>query len=293
MIILCFYTLLAAGIPVWIILQPRDFTNSFLLYLGVAALSLGAIVAGLKGVTFTAPAFNLAEGSSKLGPIWPFLFITVACGAISGFPCPGGRGTSCKQVSQESHIKVIGFGGMLLEGLLAIGVMIAVGCGILFSDYVSITFPVVAGVNPTRSWPLPPGRRTTPQGLRPSLIYGTIFGILLVEGFVVTTLDTAIRLNRYLLEELWQSFPAGAEGLQNLSFQCPVVCSDHVHPGRNQRLYRYLADFRFRQSAVGVVGVDRRVHLADSEKEDRLVYPLAGDLHDGHHHLFPGPSPAP
>lgn len=205
MIILCFYTLLAAGIPVWIILQPRDFTNSFLLYLGVAALSLGAIVAGLKGVTFTAPAFNLAEGSSKLGPIWPFLFITVACGAISGFHALVAGGTSCKQVSQESHIKVVGFGGMLLEGLLAIGVMIAVGCGILFSDYVSITFPVVAGVksNPILAFAAGAGGLLHKAFGLP-LIYGTIFGILLVEGFVVTTLDTAIRLNRYLLEELWQ-----------------------------------------------------------------------------------------
>ena len=68
MIILCFYTLLAAGIPVWIILQPRDFTNSFLLYAGVAALFIGSIVAGLKGVTFNAPLTNVAAGTAKLGP---------------------------------------------------------------------------------------------------------------------------------------------------------------------------------------------------------------------------------
>jgi len=205
MIILCFYTLLAAGIPVWIILQPRDFTNSFLLYMGVAALFAGGIAAGFQGVTFTAPAFNLAQGASKLGPVWPFLFITVACGAISGFHALVAGGTSSKQVAKESHVKKIAFGGMLLEGLLAIGVMIAVGCGILFSDYVNIAFPTAAGVkaNPILAFAIGVGGLLDKAlGIPP--VYGTVFGILMVEGFIITTLDTAIRLERYLLEELWQ-----------------------------------------------------------------------------------------
>jgi carbon starvation protein CstA len=133
------------GIPVWIILQPRDFTNSFLLYSGILALFIAAMVAGFKGVTFSAPAMNVAGGTAKLGPIWPFLFITVACGAISGFHCLVAGGTSSKQVSKESDIKKIAFGGMLLEGLLAIGVLVAVGCGIMFQDYMSIVFPTGPG----------------------------------------------------------------------------------------------------------------------------------------------------
>lgn len=205
MIILCFYTLIAAGIPVWIILQPRDFTNSFLLYIGVALLFIGGIAAGMKGVTFTAPAFNLAGGSAKLGPIWPFLFITVACGAISGFHALVAGGTSSKQVSKESHVKKIAFGGMLLEGLLAIGVMIAVGCGIAFGDYMNIAFPTAAGVkaNPILAFAISVGGLLD-KALSIPPVYGTVFGILMVEGFIITTLDTAIRLERYLLEELWQ-----------------------------------------------------------------------------------------
>lgn len=205
MIILSFYTLLAAGIPVWIILQPRDFTNSFLLYLGVAALFVAGIVAGFKGVTFSAPALNMAEGGSKLGPIWPFLFITVACGAISGFHSLVAGGTTSKQISKETDVKKIAFGGMLLEGLLAIGVVIAVGCGIAFSDYTNIVFPTIAGAksNPILAFAAGTGGLLD-KGLGISPVYGTIFGILLVEGFVVTTLDTAVRLNRYLFEELWQ-----------------------------------------------------------------------------------------
>lgn len=205
MIVLCIYTLLAAGIPVWIILQPRDFTNSFLLYTGVAALFIGGLVAGLKGITFTAPVMNVAEGTSKMGPIWPFLFITVACGAISGFHCLVAGGTSSKQVSKESDVKRVAFGGMLLEGLLAIGVLIAVGCGLMFKDYVDIVFPAIAGAksNPILAFAAGAGGLLNIAFSIPPL-YGTIFGILLVEGFVVTTLDTAVRLNRYLFEELWQ-----------------------------------------------------------------------------------------
>jgi len=205
MIILCFYTLFAAGIPVWIILQPRDFTNSFLLYTGVVLLFIAAIVAGLKGVTFQAPAFNVAAGTAKMGPIWPFLFITVACGAISGFHCLVAGGTTSKQCSKESDIKKIAYGGMLLEGMLAIGVLVAAGCGIAFSDYSNIVFPTVAGAksNPILAFAAGAGGLLD-KGLGISPVYGTIFGILLVEGFVVTTLDTAVRLNRYLFEELWQ-----------------------------------------------------------------------------------------
>jgi carbon starvation protein len=204
MIILCFYTLLAAGIPVWIILQPRDFTNSFLLYSGIFALFISAIVAGFQGVTFSAPAFNVAAGTAKLGPIWPFLFITVACGAISGFHCLVAGGTSSKQVSKESDIKLIAYGGMCLEGLLAIGVLVACGCGLAFSDYSSIVFPTAAGArsNPILAFAAGAGGLLD-KGLGIPPVYGTVFGILLVEGFVVTTLDTAVRLNRYLFEELW------------------------------------------------------------------------------------------
>lgn len=205
MVILCFYCLLAAGIPVWIILQPRDFTNSFLLYLGVVMLFISGIAAGLGGVSFSAPAVNVSQGAEKLGTIWPFLFITVACGAISGFHSLVAGGTTSKQIAKESDIKKIAFGGMLLEGMLAIGVLIAAGCGIMFQDYVNIVFPTAAGAksNPILAFAAGAGGLLD-KGLGISPVYGTIFGILLVEGFVITTLDTAVRLNRYLFEELWQ-----------------------------------------------------------------------------------------
>lgn len=205
MIILCFYCLIAAGIPVWVILQPRDFTNSFLLYAGVIALFVAGISAGFEGLSLSAPAFNISQGTEKLGSVWPFLFITVACGAISGFHSLVAGGTTSKQIARESDVKRIAFGGMLLESMLAIGVMIAVGCGIIFNDYVNIVFPTAAGErsNPILAFAAGAGNLLY-NGLGISPVYGTIFAILLVEGFIITTLDTAVRLNRYLFEELWQ-----------------------------------------------------------------------------------------
>lgn len=225
MIILCFYTMLAAGVPVWIILQPRDFTNSFLLYIGIALLFIAGIAAGFKGVTFSAPALNVAAGTGKLGPIWPFLFITVACGAISGFHSLVAGGTSAKQISKETDIKKVAYGGMLLEGLLAVGVLVAVGCGIAFSDYTNIVFPTAAGVksNPILAFAAGAGGLMD-KGLGIPPVYGTILGILMVEGFVVTTLDTAVRLNRYLFEELWQVIFKNVPAIMKSYFFNALLC---------------------------------------------------------------------
>lgn len=206
MIIISVYALVAAGVPVWMVLQPRDFTNSFLLYGGVAALITGSIVAGIAGGDIYFPGTNIAQGNLHLGYIWPILFITVACGAVSGFHALVAGGTTSKQISSEKpDAKTVAFGGMILESMLAIGVMIAVCYGIPFVEYSELVFPSDPGVksNPILAFSLGmAGLLEGAFGL--NKIYGTIFGILMVEGFVLTTLDTAVRLNRYLLEELWQ-----------------------------------------------------------------------------------------
>ena len=204
MIVLSIYTLIAAGVPVWILLQPRDFTNVFILYFGLALLVVGTIGAGLQGVTAAAPAFNLSGGASApaLGLIWPFLFITVACGAISGFHALVAGGTVSKQVTCEPHARAIGYGGMLLETLLAVGVIIALAAGIPFDDYARIVHPAAGSSNPILAFALAMSGLMY-KGLHIPMVYGTVFGILMVEGFVATTLDTAVRINRYLFEELW------------------------------------------------------------------------------------------
>jgi carbon starvation protein len=287
MIILCFYTLLAAGIPVWIILQPRDFTNSFLLYAGVAALFIAAMVAGFKGVTFSAPALNVAAGTAKLGPIWPFLFITVACGAISGFHCLVAGGTTSKQVSKESDIKKVAYGGMLLEGLLAIGVLVAVGCGLMFQDYMNIVFPTGPGArsNPILAFAAGAGGLLD-KGLGISPVYGTVFGILLVEGFVVTTLDTAVRLNRYLFEELWHDVQGCSEDNENIYLQRCARCGVYVSSGLQQCISGYLAGLWFRESIACLTGIDCRVRMAGEQRHQCVVYSNTGDIYDGDNHIF-------
>jgi carbon starvation protein len=207
MVILSFYTILAAGAPVWIILQPRDFTNSFLLYGGVLMLTIGAIVIGFTGQNITAPMVNIEGGTKYLGYIWPILFITVACGACSGFHALVAGGTTSKQISAEKpDAKYIAYGGMILESLLAVTVVIAVATGLTFDQFTSIVFPTEAGVksNPILAFALGMGGLMETSVGIPKII-GTVFGIIMVEGFVVTTLDTAVRLNRYLFEELWST----------------------------------------------------------------------------------------
>ncbi|MCX7794725.1 MAG: carbon starvation protein A [Thermodesulfovibrionales bacterium] len=205
MVLLSIYCFFASAIPVWLVLQPRDFINSFILYGGLFALISGIIIGGIKGINISAPAFNSAEGYSKLGPLWPVLFITVACGAISGFHSLVASGTTSKQIQRESDARRIGYGGMLLESLLAVSVLIAVGAALSFSDYSKIVFPDPGKgrSNPVLAFSLGTGFLLD-QTVGIPVYIGTIFGIIMVEGFLATTLDTSVRLGRYLLEELWK-----------------------------------------------------------------------------------------
>jgi len=205
MVLITVYTFIAAWIPVWIILQPRDFINVHILYAGIAVMVAGIFMAGIKGAKMAAPAFNVAFASSHpaLGMLWPVLFITVACGAISGFHALVSGGTSAKQIRSEADVKPVAFGGMLLEAVLAVCVIIVVSTGLKFSEYVNIVFPArLDQSNPVLAFSLATGNLLK-MGLGIPQVFGSIFGILMLEGFVITTLDTAVRLNRYLFEELW------------------------------------------------------------------------------------------
>ena len=204
MILISIYTLFACQLPVWVILQPRDFVNVQILYFGLAAMFVGVVIAGFNGLTVTYPLTNLAVGQAKMGPIWPFLFITIACGAISGFHALVAGGTSSKQLEREPQAKKIGYGGMLLESLLAVLVLTVIGSSISYGDYLNIAWPEVGKGNPILAFALAMGHLLH-NSLGFTLSFGTVIGILIVEGFLITTLDSAVRLNRYLFEELWQT----------------------------------------------------------------------------------------
>jgi len=204
MIIISIYVLFASGTPVWVILQPRDFINVQILYGGVLLMVVSIFSVGFSGAEISMPQFNLQEGVKSLGYIWPMMFITIACGAISGFHSLVGGGTTCKQISHETDARKISFNSMLLESLLAVCVLIALGVGLTFADYKMIVWPSDPSLksNPILGFSLAAGRLFN-MGLGIPVSLGTVFGILLVEGFVITTLDAAVRLNRYLFEELW------------------------------------------------------------------------------------------
>ncbi|EQB62747.1 MAG: Carbon starvation protein CstA [candidate division Zixibacteria bacterium RBG-1] len=203
MILLSIYVLFAAGLPVWMILQPRDFINVQILYAGIAGMLLALLVGGASGLSFQAPSFNVAEGTKNLGLIWPMLFITIACGAISGFHAMIATGTTSKQLAKESQARKVGYNGMLLECTLAVCVLLTVGSGLLFADYKGIVWPENGRSNPILAFSLAVGYLLN-QTFGLSMALGAVFGILLVEGFVITTLDVAVRLNRYLFEEFWR-----------------------------------------------------------------------------------------
>lgn len=204
MVIISVYVLIAAGVPVWVILQPRDFINVQILYGGIILLVLSVLTTGFGGLKVSIPAFNLQEGVTNLGLIWPMMFCTIACGAISGFHALVAGGTTCKQLPTEKDARRVGYNAMLLEAVLAVCVVLAVASALNFGDYKSIVWPSDPGVrsNPILGFSLAAGHLFN-MGLGIPVALSTIFGILLVEGFVITTLDAAVRLNRYLLEELW------------------------------------------------------------------------------------------
>lgn len=202
MIIVSIYVFVAAGIPVWMVLQPRDFINVQILYLGILGLVFSLLLGGAGGLSLKMPSFNMAEGIKNLGFVWPMLFITIACGAISGFHSLVTSGTDCKQLSKEGEARKVGYNGMILESVLALSVLLALGSVLVFSDYKSIVWPEVGRSNPILAFALAAGNLLH-QSLGISVALGCVFGILMVEGFVITTLDTAVRLNRYLFEEVW------------------------------------------------------------------------------------------
>lgn len=201
--VLCVYCFVAAWVPVWIVLQPRDFVNVHVLYAGIAAMVVGLIACGLRGVTIAAPAWNVnAESVKALGMAWPFLFVTIACGACSGAHGLICGGTTCKQLDNEKHAPAIGYGAMLLEALLGICVLLMIIGPLGFAQYRDIVWPAVGQGSAVRGFALSVGV-TLETGLWLPREYGTIFGIVLLEGFVLTTTDTVLRLVRYLFQELW------------------------------------------------------------------------------------------
>ena len=184
------YIVVAAVIPVWILLQPRDYLCSFLLY--------GIIGAAVIGVIFANPSLSLPGFTSfetKLGYLFPALFITVACGAISGFHSLVASGTTAKQIDNERHILSIGYGRMLIECVMAIIALICVG--ILYSN------GNMPDGTPTQIFAKGISTMLSSIGLQDYEATTYSLVILAVSAFALTSLDTATRLARFMLQEFF------------------------------------------------------------------------------------------
>ena len=188
-LILILYCFLASTTPVWILLQPRDYLSSYLLYASVLSGFVGILIGGF---TIQYPAFT-AWSVPPTGTLFPILFITVACGACSGFHSIVASGTSSKQLNKESDGKAIGYGGMLLEGIVAV---IALSTVIMLpkGDQLTLKAPLVIYGRGIANF-------LSVIGIPEKL--GFSFGLLALSAFILTTLDTATRLGRYIFEELF------------------------------------------------------------------------------------------
>lgn len=205
MIIVGFYILAASVAPVWILLQPRDYLSSYLLYGMIAIAVIGIIGSGAMGATtnLDIPAFTgmvASAGDSKVaasGFLFPALFITIACGAISGFHSLVSSGTTSKQLDKEKHALPIAYGGMLLECFVAVISLCAVA--FVFSGYMDGTF-----ASPTQVFAAGLSQMLgIIPGLEGSVDIAYALLVLAVSVFCLTSLDTATRLGRYMFQELF------------------------------------------------------------------------------------------
>ena len=226
-IVLLIYCYIASVLPVWTLLQPRDFINSLQLLSSIGLVMLGLIVAGIFGgqpttsdartsLEIIAPVARVGQNSPEGAPwIFPFLFITIACGAISGFHCLVSSGTTSKQISSEKDAQFIGFGSMLTEGFLAVLVILAcvagLGLGTEFNGKTLVGQD--AYMARYESWGGAKGLGAKigafvdgAANFLKSLGLSSEFAIALmgvfVASFAATTLDTACRLQRYVIQEL-------------------------------------------------------------------------------------------
>jgi len=200
--IIMVYAGIASALPVWVLLQPRDYLSSFLLYTGVGGTLLAVVVGTLLGtasqplvIADSMGAFNGFWGveAAGLAPLFPLLFITIACGTISGFHSLVSSGTTAKQLDKETDARLIGYGGMLGEGLLA--------------SVALITLAVAGFADPAGGIGAALPNFATGGGIILTSLaipqsFGAPFMALVLVSFLLTSTDTAVRLGRYMMEEI-------------------------------------------------------------------------------------------
>ncbi len=204
-VILMIYAGVASVLPVQTLLQPRDYLSTYILF-----GSMGLAIAGLLwvGPELNTPAWRGAMSEGQ-GPVWPMLFVLVACGAVSGFHSLVAGGTTSKQLATESQGKIISYGGMLTEGVVAVVTVLLVGGGLYW------VAPEGGGIDMTKlgfretlesgGWILAFGNGfgNVVHQMLPilSFTFASMIAVLALNTFVLTTLDTAVRITRFLVQE--------------------------------------------------------------------------------------------
>lgn len=215
--VLLFYGFIASVLPVWLLLQPRDYINSFQLYFVLATMTIGLVVAAVTGHeagTIDAPMFRpdvpLEPGdSSAMAPSWlPLLFVTIACGAVSGFHALVSSGTTVRQLNRETDAMPIGYGAMLVEGALAILVIMACVAGLgaeaWGADGAYSSWRGAAGLASKLNAVVHGGANFINQVGIPTQYARAVLAVTVV-AFAMTTLDSATRLLRFNVEEIGRS----------------------------------------------------------------------------------------
>ena len=179
------YMVAASLLPVWLLLQPRDYMTSYFLYFVLLVGAVGMIF-GSGQFEVTAPAFK--GFSTETAYLWPILFVVVACGAVSGFHSMVGSGTTSKQIRKEKDTLIVGYGGMLLEGIVAV---IALGTFMIATQ--TDVSPMIAYANGFSKF-------ASLLGIDPAM--GATLGLFAINSFLLTSLDTATRLTRYQIQEI-------------------------------------------------------------------------------------------
>ncbi|MFZ5869405.1 MAG: carbon starvation protein A [Actinomycetota bacterium] len=200
-IILFVYTFFASRLPVWVLLQPRDYINSHQLFIALGIILVGMTV-GLDRIV--APVVNDVPAGSP--PVFPFLFITIACGAISGFHSLVSSGTTSKQLDKDTDARYVGYVGAAGEGSLALGSILAVSAGVaatqvewreLYADF--------ATASGGASGNFVTGVAQFANNLGVPLDLAAVFAAVVVISFAATTMDTGVRLQRYVVQEIAES----------------------------------------------------------------------------------------
>lgn len=200
------YTWFASRLPVWLLLQPRDYINGQQLLVALVVIFLGVIVGWDQ---ITAPAVNHVSEDNKHW--FPYLFITIACGAISGFHSLVASGTTSKQLDKETDVRYVGYGGVMGEGTLALAAILATtaGLGSATDWHAAYASFGVASDGAQENFVQGVGHFLSHLGIPASL--GASFAVVVVVTFAGTTMDTGVRLQRYVLEEI-----AGLAGFRRL-----------------------------------------------------------------------------